>query len=295
VQVGSGTNGVNGLTGNYFASALNCVGQQYTQAGFTGCAAPSAGAFGERNFNTTLWASAVPTQNGPSGETAGLQLTDTHDGVTFAMLNEGGNSTNNYWGGSGSAAAGPAVITIPIGIFGVSEVWTMLNDYWGMNGVNNTTVTLNFDNKSDGSDAGSATTEVFNLVNGVQIRSATDCTAKGVTLDCTAFSRTTSSAGTSNAFAASYSNDTLAGSPFIGTSGNLTLDDQAFAVILANEGKWLVNVQVSNSNGGSGTSGTPSRTALTAITVQTVPEPATFGMILGGLALLGAARRKLKS
>ena len=125
IRVGTGTGGVNGLTGTgtgfYLNSSANCIGAQAAQAGFkagfTGCTAPAVGLASQRNYNTTLWAGSIPAQAGPNGEPSGLQYTDPNNGVVYAMVNEGTSAATgaNYW------AITNTTIKIPTGIFEVAE------------------------------------------------------------------------------------------------------------------------------------------------------------------------------
>ncbi|MDP9170512.1 MAG: PEP-CTERM sorting domain-containing protein [Acidobacteriota bacterium] len=221
-------------------------------------------------------------------------LTDPNDGVTFSIMNDGGN---NYWAINSSAGAS-ATMTIPVGVFGVTNVWTLLNDYWGVKGAQNTSVTLNFGNSA--TVAGAGMSQTFNFTNGTEIRDATDCTGKstspapgvnpsGFPTACTTFA-TTTTGSTSQAFSTAYNGSSNAKSQYYNTSGNLVLDDQALLVDPKYFGDYLVNVQVTDAGGGPAIS----RDALSALTVAT-PEPASVAMFLGGMTgmfLLYGRRRK---
>ena len=296
IKVGTGANGGNGLTGTaagqYMASAANCVGASFAQAGFTACTAPVltlTNGIGQRNYSPFLWQGTLPSQAGPNGETAGLLQTGT-DGITYAMVNNGsttctaaGDGGCNFW-----SLRETESITIPIGVFGVTKAHLGLNDYWGLIGAQNTQVFLDFNTASDGS--GAATTVQFNLTNGVEIRSATDCAPSIVSGPCTTVARTATSANTFNLYTSSYTNNTVATGLYNGTNGSVNLDVLAFSVAAANQARWLVDIRVGNVGGGNNIS----RTALTAITLETssVPEPSTVLMLLGGLGVLGYARKR---
>lgn len=234
----------------------------------------------ERAYAATLFVG--DTENGATPTDPSVSLTDPNNGVTFAILNE---NNNNYWA-INSTNSTPVTMTVPVGIFGITNVWTMLNEYWGVAGVQNTTVTLNFGNSAAGIVTG---TQIFNFVNGTEIRDATDCTGPSTSpapsggssfpTPCTTFARTTTAA--SQAFTTPYNGNIVAGTQALNTSGNLVLDDQALLVNPLYYNKYLVNIQVTNVNGGIQVS----RTALSGITVST-PEPASVAMFLGGFAAM---------
>ena len=293
IKVGTGTGGVNGLTGNftggYMNSAANCIGAQVAQANFTGCTAPVITGSGQRTYAPFLWQGTTPVQVGPNGETSGLQVTGA-DAITYAMVNNGTTTCTaandggcNFWSLSNNQS-----LKIPIGVFGVTAAHVMLNDYWGATGAVNEHVFLDFNTASDGS--GTTTTRTYDLTNGTEIRSATNCSAGSGS--CTTVARTTSSANTALVFTSAYTNNTLSTSPYFGTSGSVNLDAISFAVSIGDQSLWLADIRVSNTGG----SLNVSRGALTAITLETssTPEPSTILLLLGGFGVLGAARLRAR-
>ncbi len=297
IKVGSGANGINGLTGTAAGQYLNagtaCVGTALAQAGFSGCAAPVITGAGQRNYSTSLFSGSVPNQPGPTGENTALQLTAS-DGITYAMINNQSltcNSANdggcNLWSVQGNQS-----ITIPIGIIGVTAAHIMLNDYWGVSGQQNTNVFLDFNTQSNGS--GTVTTRAFNLVNGTEIRDATQCTtanAVGATNTCSTYAASTTSANTLSVFNGSYTNNTVAASPYFNTGGNFALDALKFTVNVGDQNLWLADIRITNLGGGTNIS----RTALSAITLEAsaTPEPATVFVLAGGLITLAFTRRRI--
>jgi len=242
--------------------------------------------------------SGVPATGMPNGEVLGGQSL-TSNGVTFAMIDQG--TTANVWGASNQA--GVTTFTIPMGIFGVTNTWTMLNDEWGTSG-NDTNVTFNF-------SSGSVT---FNLINGVQIRDSVDCTGGTGLAACTARGFQTS-LDTSNAYATNGTSAAVAGNPavsafnvwtgaytgsptggaYANTTGSLFLDAQKFSFLgtpFSAGNVELLSVVITDQNPG----GFGSRDGLSAITVlgQT-PEPSTVLLFAAGLAAVGFIRFRRKS
>ncbi|HEU5020911.1 MAG TPA: hypothetical protein VFT60_03435, partial [Bryobacteraceae bacterium] len=169
IQIGQTIVGVNhGLTKTWITSP-DCVG----------CASSVTTGFGLKNYNKNLFEDGVPQPLPFAGysdvsnvaSVAGSTMYDSTNDVTFAMISQTG-TYGNVWTSFGSNT-----LTIPMGIFGVKNVWTMLNNYYGVDGANSTSVTFQFDDNADGSDANSLTTLTVDLKNGTEIRGAVDCTA----------------------------------------------------------------------------------------------------------------------
>ena len=289
-------------------------------AGAGNCVAGSTTGWAEKNYNTILFSQATNSGTSPAayasyalngGQSSGNTLTDTTNTVIFDMLADGGAAaspfkSNDYWG---SSLTGTASITIPIGVFGVQNVWTMLNNQWGSVGGNDTTVTFNFGSTANATSG--LTQVVVNLLNtsnteggSGQIRAGTDCTGT-TTVACSssnkplgplAASSTVSGITvlTNNVFTFNYN---VAAGTFVNTTGSLNLDDQGFQFGSTHLTDYLVSMVVKeNSVGGSNAS----QTALSAITVNTAavtatPEPSTVLLLLGGLGLMGAARIRRRS
>jgi len=183
IQIGSGTNGANGLTSSYMSgtSTTSCSGASNaattSAAGYNGCVTPASGAgnLTERNYVATLFQGATGTTAPVSSTT----FSDSNNGTpTFARI-QGDLATGqsvgaDYWATNNQNTS---TVFVPVGIYGVDKVWTMLNDYWGGDGeVGNIQVIFRFDDSSNGLGGTSAAVdEIVNLTNGTQIRSAVTC------------------------------------------------------------------------------------------------------------------------
>jgi len=329
IQIGQTISGVNvGLTTTYMTlpdTVTNSTGCTTGSAPADGCANGSTTGYSLKNYDKNVFAAGTPAQTPFTGysnttgtaSTAGSVMTDPTSGVTFAMLSQSGNY-GNVWGASGNNT-----VTIPIGVFGVQNAWTMLNNYFGKTGDNDTDVTFTFDNNQNGSDANSLTTVTVDLVNGTEVRSAFDCTsgcgswvdyatglASGATnvsgsgLQCVAaaggaacpalVSVTAENIWSSAAGAVTGG----AGTNYAGATGTVMLDDQEFQFgsQFANEYLVSIGVQQLNFSSAVGASGgsLASDVALSAVTVTTAsaatPEPSTMLLLLGGFGILGFAR-----
>jgi len=224
----------------------------------------------------------------PSGE-PGNEFAKA-DGITFSMINENIAGTNEgVWAAPNS---GTSTITIPIGIFGVTNVYTMLNDEYGVIGASPTTVQFNFSNGSN---------ELFTLVNGKTISDVFDC----ITGVCPTYATTlspdewsangatdlgaNSTAPNVSAFdvwAGTYGQGTGA---YTNTTGNVYLDAQDFYLGAGVSNLTLTNIVITDT---AGANNLVSRDILSAITVQTIPEPSTIFLLLSGTGVVGLLRRR---
>jgi hypothetical protein len=230
------------------------------------------------------------------------------------MINQ---SFNSEWTTT-NLATGTSFINIPMGIFGVTNVETMLNDNFGIPGASNISVTFNFGSTATTNDEGSLT---FKLVDGKTIRSSFECTGGNTsngcqnyltggvdTLDTTnmydasgaslGLITTTAVPNVSayNVIAGTYSAPTGGAIPYRGTNGNLYLDAQNFFLGNAGVGHYLTSIQISDTVSAQ----FQSRAELSAITVFSVspaeaPEPSTVLLAFAGIGALGLARRFRKS
>jgi len=280
-----------------------------------GCANGSTTGYAQRNYNLNLFSNSIPSTTPFSGysaiptvaPTAGSTMFDSADGVTFAMLSQTGTN-NDFW-----SANNNSTLTIPVGIFGVQNVWTMLNNYFGPTGHNDTNVSFVFDNNQDGSDLASKTTVTVDLINGQEIRSAVQCTANcsaaengfsttlnasttvtGAQLQCSGLgcpsavtvlarnlftSLTANPAGLTGGASTSYAGSTV----------NTFLDAQGFQFGDAFAGEYLVSIGVQQLNRNATLNGlNESVLALSAATVQTAaPEPSTVILLFSAVGILG--------
>lgn len=313
VQLG----GTSGLTSNYISQGSGAV----CAAGAGNCVAGSTSGFTEANFQTTLFSGANNTgvftgytQTGvvASGDTLGGSGRPTFAMIAGDNISDSKSATDsaNFWG---STNTGTSSIVVPVGIFDVSDVWTMLQNEWGGLGAQDTSVTFNFGSTSN---ATSGLTSVTVNLNNENISSGTGEIRAAV--DCSGVTTTTCSSSTnpratpletgvtidgvtvntiSNLANSAY---TTANGFYAGTTGTAKLDGQQFVFGTTYASDWLVSMTVTENNGlsctGSGclTGGPYSQTALTAITVDTAiasaPEPGTILLLVAGLGCIGALR-----
>jgi hypothetical protein len=300
IQIGGNT----GLTNTY-----NVSGNDITQSGvpesayagtlFTGTGATAAGSNGSvlcagatQGTCTAQASSAVPAGE-PNNEFA------TSNGVTFSMINQPGTS-DAVWA---TMPSGTNTITIPIGIFGVTNVYTMLNDEFGIVNANTTDVTFDFANPAED--------ETFDLVDGTVIRDDFDCTGGSGLSTCQSFNYATTLS--SNAYSElgcviGSGGCAAAGSPdvtafnvwtgsygqgaghYINTTGNLFLDAQDFYLGSNGVNTVLTQIVITDTAGS-----TPqvSRDGLSAITVEaSAPEPSTVFLAMTGIGVVGFIRRR---
>jgi len=311
IQIG----GVNGLTSSYITGgcSTNVSGQT--------CLAGSVGGFVEMNYDARLFTGAMLTGTPPTPYTgysttsanAGTLTDKTNSGgngdVVFSMINDGCNGgtgnacgsgavSSNFWDGINSTGKG-TTITVPIGIFDVTEVGTVLSNIWGAPGATDTQITFDF-----GGDAHTVTTSlVLNLVNAGggtsgasgQVGTSVACSSQTtVPANCFNYAigplASTSTVGgitvtTDTLFSSQY--DTVGVGRYMNSAGWLYLEDQVFQFGNAYANQYLVDIQVKEVSG----AGLTSQTALSAITVDSaIPEPSTILLTLAGFGALGASR-----
>jgi len=319
IQIG----GVNGLSTAYITAPNTIAGQNTTGcAGGGTCVTGSVGAYTEQNYDNVLFAGATNSGTPPTPYTGYNQtaaavgtLTDPTNNIKFSMIDDGAgsNGSNNFWQGTQAnftPCASPQ-ITIPVGVYGVTDVWALLNtELSGANAINTTTLTFTFGSQASGgpteavivklsasNDNNTPTNEMQNAVLCVPANSCT--TASGPTLGEASI---VSSIGasvtvlTDNVYTSLFNNGALPG--YAGaTSGNVVLDDSGFffngislsALGGTNLTNYLQSVSVKESGAVNGVS-----EALSAITVEPVPEPSTIFMFLSGLGAIGLARFRRK-
>jgi hypothetical protein len=314
VQIG----GTNGLTSNYILQGAGAT----CAAGAGNCITGSTTGWAEKNYVNTLFqgvsnsgttpASPVPftgyaqTGGTPSGSTAA----DTAHNVTYAMVSDGaigGNNSANGWE-STATGGGTDSIVVPIGLYGVTDLWTMLDNQWGSIGGNDTSVSFTFGNASNATSGLTNITVALvdsnNTGNNAEMRAALSC-ATVTTATC---SNSTNPHGaltegnvingvtvnTGVVYNSFVYDTTQAGGFYAGTQGRLKLDDQQFVFSPSLSNLWLVSMTITENIANTYTSSptNPSETFVSAITVDTVPEPGTVLLFIAGLGGLGLARRK---
>lgn len=328
---GNTSGGANsGLTTAYVSSSASCVGAVYqgnacVGAGTAGVSG-SVGTFAKRGYDTMLFSGALLGATAPTPY-AGYQkgvaapadsvLADGLNGQTFAMISDGvvNNNSQNFWQGSTIGS-----ITIPVGVFGVDAVWTMLNNEFGSLGANDTSITFNFGTTSNAiTNLTQVSVNLFNssgnsggqsAAGGTgQIRSSVDCTTVNSSTCNTISSGPLASSSvlassvvvnngaptardvnvlTRQIYTSAY--DSVVASKYATSTGNVVLDDQGFSFGGAYNGLYLVSVSVTANTATPSTS----YSALSALTVDTVPEPSTWLLLATGFGAFGLLGRRRK-
>ena len=305
-----------GLTSNYITQAAGAV----CAAGPGQCVTGSTAGWAERNYDNILFSGA--TNNGgltaptpftgytqTGGEPQNSSITDSK-GNTFAMVSDGAdsssNASSNYWA-STLTNDGANSITVPIGISGVSDVWTMMDNEWGSLGMNDTSVTFNFGSTSN--QVGGYTSITVNLMNtnntglNGDMRAALACSIV-TTTKCNSSTNPDGTLAQGNVVDGVTINTAVAYNTFVytaanpagfyaGTQGKLKLDSEQF--VFNNPsllGDYLVSMTITENDGmtpsaeAANAATFASEIALSAIDVDTVtptPEPTTILLFLTGL------------
>jgi hypothetical protein len=324
--------GTSGLTSAYITSG--CSGSSCV-AGSLGTLSPAT----EQNYDTVLFSGAsnggvAPTPYSTYNQTAPAAgtITDTTNNVTFSMVNDGttGGQSNNYWSLPDASGHTQNVMTIPVGVFGVTDAWTMINDALARSFPRqDLSVVFNF-----GTSSNSGTTEsvLIRTVNSNdsstdagQVRNAVDCvnpaqTCGGVTspasgplspsgtpderLNGVLQATPTVTVATNNLYSFDYASATGA---YAGSTGSVNLDDQGFFfndISLAalgagdtNLNTYLVSIQIKEV----GTAALAGEAVgLSAITLDTAsgsstPEPSAWLLFGVGLGAIGLTRYRRKA
>jgi hypothetical protein len=309
IQIG----GVNGLTSAYISGgcSTNVSGQT--------CIAGSTGGFVEQNYDARLFTGATlgataPTPYSGYSTTAASAgtLTDSSNpggngSVTYSMINDGlsGGVSNNFWDGINTSGTG-TTIKVPIGVYDVSEVGTMLNNIWGAAGATDTQITFDFGSANAHTVTSSLVLNLVNAGTGTpasgQVGTSVDCATQTVTPpNCLAYAigplASTSvvngvTVETDTLFSSQY--DTVAAGRYMSSAGMLHLEDQVFQFGSTFSNQYLVDIQVKENSG----AGLTSQTALSAITVDSAlvtPEPSTILLVLAGFGALGMTRLRRRS
>jgi hypothetical protein len=304
IQIG----GTNGLTSTYVGSQTGWLAKNYDTRLFQ--TTTEAGSLVIPTYTTGSYQYATPPY-----QTTAATLTDSSAGVTFAMIADGTSSgtspqaSNNFWEGYQATT-----LTIPVGIFDVTDVWTMMNNIWGTPGAVDTTVTFDFGAAATGAVSKALIVQLTNAGSNAtgtpsgQISTSVDCTTVGSST-CASYAigptAASSSIATSGSGSSTLSNITVltdrvlsmgyngggGTSVFAGSSGNVVLGDQGFQFGTAFNGLYLVDVKIAEASG----TGNTSQTALSAITVDaTTPEPSTVWLLLSGFGAAGLSRLRRK-
>ncbi len=266
--------------------------------------------------------------------TTPLQVTDTTnnpnaaDGpLTFALIGGNAAGTKNMW--FSTDTLGSSSIYVPINIFGAQTVWTMLNDYLGsavtitfafntsdtLAGA--TTVALNLTDGlnirsavlcgtpgvSPGCPSGASTGSLVGAA-GSNVTTTTIGSLQGpaggkIKVSTGSINYPNSSGALNTVWNPSYTNiPTVTGGTSnsdAGSTGTLTLDDQAFQFGSTFSSDWLVGLTITEANTGSTSM---AHFGLSAVSVDSVgsatPEPSTAVLGFVGLALAGFGMTRLR-
>ena len=205
--------------------------------------------------------------------------------------------------GNGTAAA---TLTIPIGIFGVADVSTMLNTVaglttggsvctgnGGLNPLGQTCtagstasyayVTLNFGTTATGSTVQS---ETFALINGLTQANILDGATAGTSASVSDY--TVNYLGQNYTVDASlvWGPNTITGGP----NASFILDAQEFPVFEQFQSLYLTSVVITD-NGSAATN----HEVLSAVSITPTPEPSTLLLLGAGLAVIGVSRFRGKA
>jgi PEP-CTERM motif len=287
IQIG----GVNGLTSSVV----------------TGAGCTQGGPCTEKSYVPVLFESAPVTVTG--GATLVDNAADGGSGVTFSKIND----TGDFWALPISSPA--AILTIPIGQFGVTDVWTMINDIEATK-ANDVSVVFNFGTSA--TVTSDSVTVKLGDADGVsatgQVRNALVCNG-----GCAESSQVGLTSGTvingvtvmaDNVWSQPYSilcqgplaiASSVSSSTACGAQGTAYLDDQGFffnglsvGAGLTNLNTYLVSVQVKEIATGGGGSGLSAITIDTAAAAAT-PEPSTVLLFIAGLGVVGLGRLRKRA
>lgn len=326
--VGSGV-GQGGATGT---GAYTAVGKGFTQTNLSNAVpigSPTIGASTNNNAGAGFTGLPDYKPGNPACTSVNCQQTiyTPPSGPVFDLLGDGtSTTTSNAWVSlsTGNTATTEAQITIPIGIFGVTSISTMLNTYGGITttgqfcangaavGTNNctaangafSTISFEFNATDPTGQTGTNIYETFALINGVTQRNILDgaqtggtftnnlCTTSNNILSTTSVTASCSYSTTdSNGNAATIQVGNLWNGAVNSTQNTMVLDYQIFPVLTPYLGSYLVSAQITDF----GTGTTTSREVLSGLSVTTTPEPSTILMVFAGFAGLGISRLRRKS
>jgi hypothetical protein len=249
--------------------------------------------------NANVLTSAMPVAT----STTALNVSDPSNdgGATFSLIGDPSKAAGAAW--YSTTQSGASNIVVPINVFDVDTVWTMLNDYEG------SAVSATFYFNSTDTTSG-ATQVSVNLTDGQEIRSAVLCTNgcnasssetlvatnTGVTATGDPHGTITVTTGSiqypgGTTWSPSYTTIGSGMPDAASTAGNLTLDDQAFQFGNAFSDQYLVQVVFTELNSGNANN----HFLLSAVTVDQTPEPSTLGLGFLGIGVAFGLIRKQRS
>jgi hypothetical protein len=234
--------------------------------------------FTKTNDIQTGLINAFPTGMFTPSNSFGVSFDITSSGTSCGIAGLPGAGACNYYDGFNFTAG--KTLTVPVGVSGVTDVYTLMNAYWGSSDTGQVASVEFF-------GSGGAT-ETFDLYGGSNIRDfylsnpATNKTINGTT--------------TQNAFMCIDPSTCLGagatGNVTTGDQGNYGIDEQQFVLNSSFAGQTLVDFVITDDCGCI----SPILLGATAVSApsSTVPEPATLGLMSLGLGLAGLtyARRR---
>jgi hypothetical protein len=223
----------------------------------------------------------------------------------FDLIGDGvDTSSAQAWISNSNGTGTQSTVSIPVGIFGVADVSTMLNTVSGLttggtvctagNGLNAGTsctgtasyayITLNFSTSASGA---TLQTETFALINGL--------TQANILDGATAGTSGSTSDYIVNYLGTNYTVDTGAvfGSTIHGgvnANDSLVLDAQEFPVFEQFQSLYLTSVSITDTG-----TGASNHEVLSAVSITATPEPSTLLLLGAGLAVMGVTRFGRKS
>lgn len=317
-QIGDGTNG---LTYAYLTGTAPTIGVPDG----TGVGTNSTYAFYGKSYDGRLFQNASPNPVPYTGytprnaQTGSITDTAQNSNVIFQMINDGcddataaGGSVpqpvrTNCGGGTGVGNGGTdtsnanqgnnvwmatttGTLTVPIGVYHATDVYTVLDNLWGVAGQNDTDVTFNFGTSANGAIAKSLTLDLINAGDTTaasgQLGTALECSmiCTGATAGFPSIDYATGplaptsvlagvggdtdtvTINTATVYSNAYNSAT---GTFQTTSGNAVLSAQDFLIPFYGADPYLVSIGFTELNGQQGVSAT----TLSAITVESAPEP----------------------
>jgi hypothetical protein len=220
----------------------------------------------------------------------------------------------NFWQGDNA-------FVIPVGVYDVDSVSTVLDDEYGSLGQQGITVSFCFASTSNGGGTGCASGDLVTvaLTNGVEYSDGIICNSAVVggcpanaagapTSSTYTLASSTANVGGSGVtvdsgvvYQSAYTNlqATNAAGGNVGpwatsAAGNVQLYDQQFLFTPGQySGEYLSYISIvdtSSNYSGSGSLGSASRYALAAVTLDSVPEPGSLFLLLAGFGAIGLGR-----
>jgi len=234
-------------------------------------------------------------------------FTGVQSGSTPVPFYFAGTAVNDIWAPSNTA--GTQSVTMDVGgyssggayntgIFGVDQIWTMINDVYGSEDLQGISLVL-----TGASSTGAPVIETINLVDGVDYRAlstnySVNCdvagcgngTGSGTDPGTGANEVTSSVAGVAGSAGATVTVDNSVIATNNASNPNYWMDVQDITLGSAFVGGYLDTIQIESKDGAAGTA---EKAILTAVTVDAqTPEPASVFLFATGISGLALWRRR---